>query len=78
MKAVGPFDSELQMFIEAPREPDPAHLAFYRFLAERDRRVCGPSSGPLASTPPPFDVEDRPGLRRVDHESHSSSSTGEG
>ncbi len=50
MNADRQYDSNLQMFVEAPREPDFARLAFLRWLGERGRlehEIAGPSSGPL-------------------------------
>lgn len=44
------YDFELQMFVEEPREPDMARLAFLRWLGEHgllEHEVFGPSSGPL-------------------------------
>jgi hypothetical protein len=37
MSALGQYDGALQMFVEAPREADVAHLRFLRWLAERGR-----------------------------------------
>ena len=51
MPAIEGYDSSLQMFLEAPREPDLAHLGFLRWLAERgllEHVVYGPPSGPFA------------------------------
>lgn len=48
MKAVGRYDSALQMFVEEPREPDMRRLSFMRWLAENGRLeqdIHGPSSG---------------------------------
>jgi hypothetical protein len=48
MKAVGRYDSALQMFVEEPREPDLNRLTFLRWLVENDRLehgVTGPASG---------------------------------
>ena len=50
MKAVGRYDSALQMFVEEPREPDLRQLTFLRWLIENDRsstRRSGPASGEL-------------------------------
>lgn len=44
------YDGELQMFVQAPQEPDSGRLRFLRWLAERGRlehAVAGPSDGPL-------------------------------
>jgi hypothetical protein len=51
MQAVGQYDGTLQMFVEAPRDADPAHLNFVRWLVENGRlehRTAGPSSGEFA------------------------------
>jgi hypothetical protein len=51
MPAIKGYDPSLQMFLEAPREPDLAHLGFLRWLAERElleHTVSGPPSGELA------------------------------
>ena len=50
MKAVGRYDSALQMFVEEPREPDLRRLTFMRWLVENNRLehgVIGPASGEL-------------------------------
>ncbi|MCC7370093.1 MAG: hypothetical protein IT306_16830 [Chloroflexi bacterium] len=50
MKAVGRYDSALQMFVEDTREPDMNRLTFLRWLIENDRLehgVVGPASGEL-------------------------------
>ena len=50
MKAVGRYDTALQMFIEAPRAPDLRRLAFLRWLVEHGRLehpAVGPPSGDL-------------------------------
>ena len=50
MKAVGRYDSALQMFVEEPREPDLRRLSFLRWLIENNRLehgVVGPASGEL-------------------------------
>lgn len=52
MKAIGRYDSSLQMFVEEPREPDVRRLTFLRWLVEHDRLehpVVGPASGELAA-----------------------------
>jgi hypothetical protein len=46
------YDPELQMYVDPPREPDPAHLQFLRWLVERgrfDRSAAGPPSGEFTS-----------------------------
>ena len=51
MPAITGYDPSLQMFLEAPREPDVAYLGFLRWLAERgllEHAVSGPSSGQFA------------------------------
>ena len=50
MKAVGRYDSALQMFVEEPREVDLRRLTFMRWLIENNRLehpVSGPASGEL-------------------------------
>ena len=50
MKAVGRYDSTLQMFVEEPREPDLRQLTFLRWLIENNRLehpAEGPASGEL-------------------------------
>jgi hypothetical protein len=50
MPTVEGYDPSLQMFLEAPREPDLAHLRFLRWLAEQGllgQAVYGPPSGQL-------------------------------
>jgi hypothetical protein len=50
MKAVGRYDSALQMFVEEPREPDVNRLSFLRWLIENNRlehEAVGPASGEL-------------------------------
>ena len=44
------YDANLQMFVEGPREPDFARLAFLRWLGEQgllEHEVYGPPSGPF-------------------------------
>ncbi len=51
MQAVGRYDGALQMFVEEPREADPARLGFLRWLVETGRlehRTAGPATGELA------------------------------
>ncbi|MGE3268250.1 MAG: hypothetical protein AB7P40_05845 [Chloroflexota bacterium] len=51
MKAVGRYDTALQMFVEEPRDPDMKRLAFLRWLIENDRlehEAIGPATGELA------------------------------
>lgn len=51
MKAIGRYDSALQMFVEDGRGLDYSHLTFLRWLAERnllEHRIAGPSSGEAA------------------------------
>jgi hypothetical protein len=48
MKAVGRYDTALQMFVEETREPDLRQLTFLRWLVENNRLehpVVGPASG---------------------------------
>ena len=50
MKAVGRYDTALQMFVEEPREPDLGRLTFLRWLIDNDRLehpAMGPASGEL-------------------------------
>ena len=50
MDADRQYDGNLQMFVEGPREPDFARLAFLRWLGEQgqlEHEVFGPSSGRL-------------------------------
>ena len=56
MVAIGRYDSDLQMFVEEPRDVARAHLHFFRWLVERRRLehpVAGPPSGALAELPCP-------------------------
>ncbi len=50
MKAIGRYDTALQMFVEETREPDLRRLTFLRWLVENNRLehpVVGPASGEL-------------------------------
>ena len=50
MNADREYDGSLQMFVEEPREPDFARLAFLRWLGERgllEHELFGPPSGPF-------------------------------
>jgi hypothetical protein len=50
MKAVGRYDTALQMFVEEPREPDLRRLTFLRWLVENNRLehpAVGPACGDL-------------------------------
>jgi hypothetical protein len=40
------YDGDLQMFVDSPREPDMARLAFLRWLVERRRLEHGPAGAP--------------------------------
>ena len=40
------YDTELQMFVELPREPDLARLTFLRWLIDRGRLDHGPAGAP--------------------------------
>jgi len=56
MTALGQYDCEMQMFVEAPHTADFRHLVFYRWLAIRGRcehEVAGPSSGEYSEESPP-------------------------
>lgn len=49
--AVGRYEGALQMFVEGPRDADPAFLNFVRWLVEHGRlehRAAGPATGELA------------------------------
>lgn len=51
MKAIGQYDTELQMYCEPAGEPDLAQLRFLRWLAEQgklEHQVAGPAGGPYA------------------------------
>ena len=48
------YDGDLQMFVEPPREPDMARLAFLRWLVERrhfEHGPAGPPCGDFATRP---------------------------
>jgi hypothetical protein len=50
MKAVGRYDTALQMFVEEPRDPDLRRLTFLRWLVDNNRLehpAVGPASGEL-------------------------------
>jgi hypothetical protein len=50
MKAVGRYDSALQMFVEEPRDPDLRRLSFLRWLIDNNRLehpAVGQPSGEL-------------------------------
>jgi hypothetical protein len=47
--AIGRYDSDLQMFVEEPRDVKREHLRFLRWLVER-RRLEHPASGPPSGT----------------------------
>jgi hypothetical protein len=52
--AIGRYDGALEMFVEAPHDPDMNNLRLLRWLAENGRLehpIVGPASGELASTP---------------------------
>lgn len=44
-----PYDPNLQMFVDAPRECDPAHLTFLRYLADSGQYDSRPVSLPAGS-----------------------------
>ena len=53
------YDADLQMFVERPREPDPARLGFLRWLAERGRlehAAAGTPAGEYAAGARPLGV----------------------
>lgn len=63
MKAVGRYDSVLQMFVEDTREPDMNRLTFLRWLIENDRLehgVIGPASGELVVAKAKADLAELP------------------
>ena len=63
MKAVGRYDSALQMFVEEPREPDLARLTFLRWLVENNRLehgVLGPASGDFVVVPQSEEIVELP------------------
>jgi hypothetical protein len=63
MKAVGRYDSALQMFVEEPREPDLVRLTFLRWLIENDRLehpAAGPASGELVVLQQPLEAAELP------------------
>lgn len=63
MKAVGRYDSALQMFVEEPREPDMNRLTFLRWLVENDRLehgVTGPASGEFVVLKAKTDIAELP------------------
>ena len=50
MKVLGRYDSDMQMFVEGPRELDLRRLMFLRWLTEQERLehpAVGPSTGEL-------------------------------
>ena len=52
MKAVGRYDTNLQMFVEEPRDPDLRRLSFMRWLVENNRLehpAIGPATGEIAA-----------------------------
>jgi hypothetical protein len=58
VQALGRYDETLQMFVEEPRDPDPARLGFLRWLVETGRlehRTAGSPTGEFADlvTPEP-------------------------
>lgn len=56
MKAMGQYDSTLQMFKDQPGEVNMARLGFLRWLAERgllEHALAGPSTGAYAVTVEP-------------------------
>jgi len=63
MKAVGRYDTALQMFVEEPREVDLRRLTFVRWLVENNRLehpVVGPASGELAVVAPQDEIAQLP------------------
>ena len=52
MKAIGRYDTNLQMFVEEPRDPDLRRLSFMRWLVEHNRLehpAIGPASGEIVT-----------------------------
>jgi hypothetical protein len=63
MKAVGRYDTALQMFVEETREPDLRQLTFLRWLVENNRLehpVVGPATGELVVVPAQTDIAELP------------------
>ncbi len=63
MDAERQYDGNLQMFVEGPREPDFARLAFLRWLGEHqllEHEVYGPSSGDYAEPRQIREVDELP------------------
>lgn len=53
------YDTELQMFVDSPREPDPARLLFLRWLGEQgqlEHETLGKPIGEYAELGPPEPV----------------------
>lgn len=50
MKEIGRYDTDLQMFVEAPKPIDRGKLKFMRFIAEREGRTLSEPVGLLALT----------------------------
>ncbi len=44
------YDTDLQMYVEPPREPDLAHLRFLRWLCEHGRLEHRSAGAPAGST----------------------------
>jgi hypothetical protein len=65
MKAVGSYDSALQMFVEEPRNVDLKRVTFIRWLVENNRLehpVSGPASGELVVVAAQAESDGRAGL----------------
>jgi hypothetical protein len=63
MKAVGRYDSALQMFVEEARDPDLRRLTFLRWLIENNRLehpAVGPASGELVVLEPETEIAQLP------------------
>jgi hypothetical protein len=63
MKAVGRYDTALQMFVEEPRDPDLARLGFLRWLIDNNRLehpAVGPASGELVVAAAQAEISELP------------------
>ncbi len=55
-KEIGQFDSEMEMFVEAPHELDQNHLNFQRWLIDHGRSEHEPSGPPVRGII--YDIQD--------------------
>ncbi len=63
MTAPTPYDTALQMFVQAPREADMRRLQFFRWLAEQNKlehAIAGPSVGRYSVSGDAKDAADLP------------------